>query len=49
MIMISVQQLIENSGNINLHKVLKIVESPENIDTEISLEACENKRKERRY
>ena len=26
------------SGDISLHKVLKIVESPENLDTEISLE-----------
>ena len=26
------------SGDINLHKVLKIVEKPENLDTEISLE-----------
>ena len=26
------------SGNITLHKVLKIVEKPENLDTEISLE-----------
>ena len=34
-----------NSGNINLHKVLKIVESPENIDTEISLENAKIKEK----
>jgi N utilization substance protein A len=34
-----------NSGNINLHKVLKIVEFPENIDTEISLENAKIKEK----
>ena len=26
------------SGNITLHKVLKVVEAPENLDTEIALE-----------
>ena len=31
------------SGDISLHKVLKIVESPENLDTEISLEDAINK------
>ena len=31
------------SGDINLHKVLKVVESPENFDTEISLEHASEK------
>ena len=35
------------SGDISLHKVLKIVESPENLDTEISLKhAIEKEKKE---
>ena len=39
------------SGDISLHKVLKIVETPENFDTEISLEHAikkENKKKQRK-
>ena len=31
------------SGDINLHKVLKVVQSPENFDTEISLEHASEK------
>ena len=34
------------SGDINLYKVLKIVESPENLDTEISLKEAIIKKKE---
>ena len=35
------------NGNISIHKVLKIVEAPENFDTEISLEhAIEKEKKE---
>ena len=37
------------SGDISLHKVLKIVDSPENLDTEISLENAKKKRKKGRY
>ena len=35
------------SGDISLHKVLKIVESPENIDTEISLRDAIKKEEKR--
>ena len=35
------------SGDINLHKVLKIVEAPENFSTEISLEHAIGKEKKK--
>ena len=37
------------SGDISIHKVLTIVQSPENIDTEISLKHAIEKEKKRRY
>ena len=37
------------SGDISLHKVLKIVETPENFDTEISLENAIEKEKKKGY
>ena len=33
------------SGDISLHKVLKIVDTPENLDTEISLENAKKRKK----
>jgi len=36
------------SGNITLHKVLKIVQTPENFDTEISLDQAIKLEKKRR-
>ena len=37
--------IYRESGDINLHKVLKVVETPDNFDTEISLEEAIKKEK----